>query len=286
MTLLIQVWILGMLRGGTSLMLTSLGGLLSERSGVINIGLEGMMLLGAFAGAVVSYFTKSALLGLSAAVLAGGLLAYAHAVLTQRLKVEHVMSGIALNLVALGVTSFLLRRLPDGIGSFSKVPSVPWWSLTIVACVLMGVIYVWLNYTPSGIRLQAVGNDAEKAAQVGIDPIKVRYFGVIASGMLAGLGGGYLSLAQTPGFSVNMSSGRGYIALAALILGRWNPFGAAAAALAFGLFYQAEEWMQGTPIFGVQLPTEFWLSLPYLLTVIALAGFRGRSKPPADLGKT
>lgn len=286
MEALLNLWVKGTLLSGTSLMLAALGGLLSERTGVVNIGLEGMMLAGAFAGAAVSFGVQNAMVGLLAAVVAGGLLALTHAFFTQKFKVDHVISGVALNLVALGATNFLRKRMPEGIGDFNQVPSVPWGVLAIAAFVLLGGIYVWLNYTASGVRAQAVGNDADKAAQMGVDPILVRYKGVVASGMMAGLGGAFLSLAQTPGFSENMSSGRGYMALAALIIGRWTPIGAAAAALMFGLFYQLEEYMQGMQGGALRLPTEFWLSLPYLLTVIALAGFLGKGRPPADLGKS
>jgi general nucleoside transport system permease protein len=282
----VALWIMGSLRGATSLMFAALGGVVSERSGVVNIGLEGMMLAGAFAGALGALLTGSAAAGIAIGVLAGGLLALAHAFFALTLKVDQVISGMALNLTALGLTSFLLRKVSSAVADFQKIPSAPPWVLTGVAIVLTVGLWWWLRGSVGGLRLQAVGHDARKASRAGVHPIRVRYGAVIGSGMLAGLGGAFLSVAQTPGFSENMTSGRGYIALAAVVLGRWSPLGAAGACVGFGLLYQMEEWMQGTPILGVQLPSEFWLSLPYLLTAVALAGFLGRSRPPGDLGRT
>ena len=290
------------IRQATPLILAALGGLLSERVGVVNIGLEGKILMGAFAAALGALLSGSLWVGLAAAVLVGLALALIHAVATQELCTDHIVSGVAINLLALGLSTYLFRQIivpREEAGESSVVPTFGSVSLgglenlpllkdqswlTLFALVLPFVLLALLTRTRWGLRVYAVGNDSQKARMMGVPVKRVRYLGVLLSGALAGLAGAFLVLAATGQFRENMSAGRGFIALAALIFGRWHPLGAAGAALGFGFFEALQMRLQGQPVFGVQLPTDLLLMLPYLLTVIALMGLLGRMKPPSDLG--
>ncbi len=293
-------------RQATPLILAALGGLMSERAGVINIGLEGKILLGAFAAALGALLTGSPLVGLACAVLVGLTLALLHAVATQELRTDHIVSGVAINLLALGLSTYLFRQVivpreeagqtsmvamfgAVRLGGLENLPILnallkdqSW--LTVFALALPFALLLMLRRTRWGLRVNAVGNDALKARTMGVPVKRVRYLGVLASGALASLAGAFLVLAATGQFRENMSAGRGFIALAALIFGRWHPLGAAAAALGFGFFEALQMRLQGQPLFGVQLPTDLLLMLPYLLTVVALMGLLGKMKPPSDLG--
>lgn len=290
------------IRQATPLILAALGGLMSERVGVINIGLEGKILMGAFAAALGTLLTGSLWIGLACAVLVGLTLALIHAVATQELRTDHIVSGVAINLLALGLSTYLFRQIivpREEAGESSVVPTfgavrlgglenLPFlkdqtW-LTLMALALPFVLLVLLTRTRWGLRVNAVGNDSMKARMMGVPVKRLRYLGVLWSGVLASLAGAFLVLAATGQFRENMSAGRGFIALAALIFGRWHPLGAAGAALGFGFFEALQMRLQGQPLFGVQLPTDLLLMLPYLLTVIALMGLLGRMKPPSDLG--
>jgi len=294
------------LRQATPLILAALGGLLSERTGVINIGLEGKILMGAFAGAYGALLTGSPWFGLGCAMWVGLLVALLHAIATQEFRTDHVVSGVAINLLALGLSTYLFRQLilpreerglssvvrgfePLQAGWLVHVPVLgalvkdqTW--LTLFAVLLPFILFWLLNHTRWGLRVDAVGNDAMKARTMGVPVKRVRYLGVLLSGVLAGMAGAFLTLASADQFRENMSAGRRFIALAALIFGRWHPLGAAGAAFGFGFFEALQMRLQGQPLFGLQLPTDLLLMLPYLLTVIALAGSFGRMKPPADLG--
>jgi len=290
------------IRQATPLILAALGGLLSERVGVVNIGLEGKILMGAFAAALGTLLSGSLWVGLAAAVLVGLALALIHAVATQEWRTDHIVSGVAINLLALGLSTYLFRQLivpREEAGESSVVPTFGAVSLgglenlpllkdqswlTLFALALPFVLLMLLTRTRWGLRVYAVGNDSQKARMMGVPVKRMRYLGVLLSGALAGLAGAFLVLAATGQFRENMSAGRGFIALAALIFGRWHPLGAAGAALGFGFFEALQMRLQGQPVFGVQLPTDLLLMLPYLLTVIALMGLLGRMKPPSDLG--
>jgi simple sugar transport system permease protein len=294
------------LRQATPLMLAALGGLMSERTGVINIGLEGKILMGAFAGAYGALLTGSPWVGLGCAMLVGLLVALLHAVATQEFRTDHVVSGVAINLLALGLSTYLFRQLilpreerglssvvqgfaPLQLGWLERLPVLgallqdQTWLVPFAVLLPLALFWV-LNHTRWGLRVYAVGNDAVKARTMGVPVKAIRYSGVLLSGVLAGMAGAFLTLASADQFRENMSAGRGFIALAALIFGRWHPLGAAAAAFGFGFFEALQMRLQGQPLFGVQLPTDLLLMLPYLLTVIALAGSFGRMKPPSDLG--
>lgn len=289
------------LRLATPLALAAIGGILSERSGVVNIGLEGQMLMGAFVGWASAVALGNGWLGVMCGMSAGALLGLLHALLTQRFRADHVVSGMAVNLLSAGGTVFLLRRFferpPDA-------PGVPEWGLKwlepvpVLGGLLAGqspfillmlglpfVLHTGLYHTMWGLRVRASGESMRKSRLAGISVVAIRYQCVILSGALAGLAGTYLSLSQLKVFTEGMSAGKGFIALAAVIFGRWTPLGATAAALGFGFLDALQQRLQGETLFGVQVPSELLLSLPYLLTIVALAGLVGRSIPPADLGK-
>ncbi|MFN3689572.1 MAG: ABC transporter permease [Fimbriimonadales bacterium] len=294
------------IRQATPLILAALGGLMSERVGVINIGLEGKILMGAFAAALGALFTGSPVVGLGCAIVVGITLALLHALATQEWRTDHIISGVAINLLALGLSTYLFRQIIvpreeagqtsvvamfapitlDGIESlpvFNALLKDQSW-LTLFALGLPFVLLVLLRHTRWGLRVNAVGNDSVKARTMGVPVKRMRYVGVLWSGVFASMAGAFLVLAATGQFRENMSAGRGFIALAALIFGRWHPLGAAGAALGFGFFEALQMRLQGQPLFGIQLPTDLLLMLPYLLTVIALMGLLGKMKPPSDLG--
>jgi len=273
------------LRGATPLILAAMGGVLSERAGVVNIALEGLMLTGAFV-AVWAGVTSGAV-GLLTALVVGGLLGLLHAVLTQRARMDHVVSGLGINLLAAGVTRYLsLRYFPTGI----RVNGLPY-TLFLALALLMPILVTLLLWrTHFGLRLRAVGESAASARMAGIAPGPPRYAAVTISGMLAALAGAYLSLADSHTFTSNMSSGKGYIALAAVIFGKWNPFGAMGGALFFGFFYALQTQLQMSNIhanlMGVDWTSPFLLdTLPYVMTLAALVSVVGRAVPPADLGR-
>jgi simple sugar transport system permease protein len=283
------------IRLSTPLLLAALGGVLSERSGVINIALEGMMLAGAFFGMLGSHITGSAWIGLLFGMVAGMTLGIIHAFLTQSFKVNQVVSGIALNIFALGVTTYLLRILFQHAGGSPPINGLPTWHLgqtlgdqnilSILAFTLVIPISLFLFRSPLGLRLRAAGENPSATTAAGINFRSLRYLALTCSGILGGLGGVYLSLGQLNMFTEGMSSGRGFIALAAVIFGKWTPWGAAIAALFFGFSDALQMRLQGQTIFGHVIPAEFMLTLPYVLTIIALVGFVGKAIPPAALGQ-
>ncbi len=286
------------LRLATPLVLAALGGILSERSGVVNIALEGMMLVGAFFGMLGSFTTGSPWVGVLLGMTAGGLLGLTHALLTQRVRLNHIVSGVALNILALGLTTYILRYVMQSVGGSPSVNGLPEWRIPFLGPVLSNqnavfylavALVIALNFAlfamPIGLRIRSAGENPEAAQSVGIKVGTVRYLAVTASGILGGLAGVYLSLGQLNMFTEGMSGGRGFIALAAVVFGKWNPYGAAGAALFFGFFDALQMRLQGQAIGGVTIPSEFMLMLPYLLTIVALAGFVGKASAPAALGR-
>ncbi len=288
-----------MLRFATPLVLAALGGLLCERSGVINIGLEGMMLMGAFFGIFGADLTGSWLLGCLIGMASGGLLALIHAVLSVSFRADQVVSGFGLNFLALGITGYVFVAHYGDQGTPGDVPRVPNVSLpliedldffgeaignanllTWVALLLVVLTTVFLFRTPRGLRLRSVGEKPRAAETVGVSVIRTRYVAVIASGFLAALGGAYLSIALLGSFNENMTAGRGYIALAAVIFGAWRPVGALIGALLFGF---SSALAQRLPEFSESTAVLFQ-ALPYVITLIVVAGVVGRSRPPASIG--
>ncbi len=296
------VWsalIAAMLRFATPLVFAAMGGMLCERSGVINIGLEGMMLMGAFFGIFAADQLGSWFLGALVGMAAGGVLALVHAVFSITLRADQVVSGFAANFLAVGITGYVFIAHYGDQGTPGDVPRVPELTLpliedldflgtaigsasllTWVALLLVPLLALYLFRTASGLRLRSVGEKPRASDSVGVRVLRTRYLAVIASGLLAGLGGVYLSVGLVGSFNEGMTDGRGYIALAAVIFGSWRPYGALAAALLFGF---SSAVAQRLPAFSESLAVLFQ-ALPYVLVLIVLAGLIGRSRPPAAIG--
>ena len=276
------------IRLSTPLILAALGGLFSERSGVINIALEGMMLAGAFTAAAVTYATGSPYVGLVAGMMAGMLIAAIHAVACIRYQADQVVTGTAINILMLGMPAFLSGALFLSSGSTPQIPKehlIPWLPIGI-AIVMVPLSWYVLYKTPFGLRLRSVGENPEAADAAGVHVARMRYAGVLLSGVLAGIGGAYLSIGQSSLFTRNMTSGRGFIALAALIFGKWRPFQTLLACLLFGFTEAVSIQMQGVVKLpsGDDIPVQFIQMVPYIQTIVVLAGFIGSSRPPRALG--
>ena len=275
------------IRTATPLLLAALGGLYSERAGVINIALEGLMLAGAFTAAAVTHYAGSPWAGLLAGIVAGVLVAAIHAVACIRFNADQVVSGTAINILMTGVPAMLSGALFLSSGSTPQIPKddlIPW-TPVVLALLLVGVTWYVLYRTPFGLRLRAVGENPEAADAAGVGVNRVRYTAVLLSGALAAIGGAYLSIGQSSLFTRNMTSGRGFIALAALIFGKWRPVQTMLACLLFGLTEAIAIQMQGVKLpSGDEIPVQFINIVPYVLTIIVLAGFIGRSRAPRALG--
>ena len=293
-----------MLRYATPLVFASLGGLFSERSGVVNIGLEGMMLMGAFFAIWGSDVTGTWTLGLAIGMVAGGLMGLLHAFFSISLRADQIVGGTAINFLALGLTTYLflkiygeqgaptdLSTIPDvSLGFLEDIPGVGDFLHDVfgqldlmiwVAIFLVPVVWLVVFKMPIGLRLRSVGEHPRAADTVGINVYAIRYGAVTLSGMLAAAGGAYLSLGFVNSFDDNMTAGRGFIALAALIFGNWRPWGAAAACLLFGFSSALSDFLQE---YSTSVSVLFE-ALPYVLTLIAVAGVIGRSIPPAAVGR-
>jgi simple sugar transport system permease protein len=276
------------IRLSTPLILAALGGLFSERSGVINIALEGMMLAGAFTAAAVTYAVGNPFIGLVAGMLAGMLIAAIHAVACIRYKADQVVTGTAINILMIGMPAFLSGAFFLSSGSTPQLPKeqlIPWTPI-VIAFAMVPISWYILYRTPFGLRLRSVGENPEAADAAGVRVARMRYAGVLLSGVLAGIGGAYLSIGQSSLFTRNMTSGRGFIALAALIFGKWRPVQTLLACLLFGLTEAITIQMQGVVKLpsGDDIPVQFIQMVPYLLTIVVLAGFIGSSRPPSSLG--
>jgi ABC-type uncharacterized transport system permease subunit len=287
------------LRYATPLIFGALGGLFSERSGVVNIALEGMMLMGAFFGAYGADKTGSWVLGLVVALLAGAVFGLLHALFAITFRADQIVSGTALNLLAVGITGYMYVASYGDQGTPDDLPQVPDVNLPIDSIPLLGDVFgqlnllVWLALamvlvtwvivfrTPTGLRLRSVGENPLAAETAGLKVVRTRYLAVMTSGALAALGGAFLSIGFLHTFSQNMTAGRGFIALAALIFGRWRPGAALSATLLFGF---GSALAQRLPVFSPSGAVLFQ-ALPYVLTLIAVTGLIGRSVPPLALGR-
>jgi len=284
----------------TPLTLGALSGTFCERSGVVNIGIEGMMLTSAFTGFAATFFSGSSLVGIAAALATGALLALLHAVLCIRFELNQIISGTVINLMAVGLTGYFNRVIFSG-RTVPGVPTLPRVEIPLLAdipfigpilfqhqpivfttIVLVFLAHTVLFHTPWGLRTRAVGEHPRAADTLGIDVYKVRYINVVVGGMIAGLAGAFLTLEAVGTFEKLMSNGRGFIALAAMVFGKWSPIGAFGAALLFGFSEALGVRLQ---IENVAIPYQFLGMLPYLLTIIVLAGVVGRSTPPAASGQ-
>jgi general nucleoside transport system permease protein len=260
----------------------ALGGVLSERAGVVNIGIEGMMVMGAFAGAGVGYYSGNPWLGFLIAGVAGGLVALMHALAAITFNADQTISGIAINLVGPGVALFLCRLFFQGAAMTppvpNKLPKLFGIDITVFIALALTVLLWFILYkTKWGLHIRAVGEKPAAADTMGINVTKVRYTSVIISGVLAGFGGAAMTLAIIPQFTQTAISGQGFIALAAVIFGKWTPHGAYGACLLFG-FSQALTVMLGGGSFAI--PSEILAMLPYILTIIVLILFVGKSVAP------
>lgn len=291
------------LRLATPIAFAALGGVITERSGVTNIALEGCMLVGAFFGIFAADKTGSLVVALAAALLAGVALAALHALAAITFRADQIVSGMALNILALGLTSYLNYEQYGTTGTPADLPGVPTFNvpglgglpfvgdvvgrqnaLVWVMVVLVIALQLFLFRTVPGLRLRAVGEHPRAADTVGIDVRRTRFWAVLGSGALAALGGVYLSMAVAGSFTDNMTNGRGFIGLAAMIFGRWTPVGALVASLIFGYGDALSVSLQGASLADVRFPVQLLSTIPYVLTILAVAGFVGRSRAPAADG--
>jgi simple sugar transport system permease protein len=288
------------IRLATPIALGALAGILSERCGVVNIAIEGMMLSAACAGFTVALYTQESGVGVLAAVLTGGAMAALHAVLALHVRIDQIISGTVINMLAVGLTGFIRHTFL--LHTTHAAPTLlPIWPLPFLSeipvlgrlffhqqpivysmFVLVVVVHLVLFTTRWGLRTRAVGEHPQAADTLGVSVITIRYGNVVAGGMIAGLGGAWFSLETVGSFEDLMTGGKGFIALAAMIFGNWNPLGALAGALLFGLSDALQIKLQ---IVGVEVPYQFLGMLPYLVTMIVLAGVMGRARPPAASGR-
>jgi general nucleoside transport system permease protein len=288
------------IRTAIPILIAALGFIYSERAGIVNIGAEGIMLIGALAGVAGSFYTGSAWYGVILAMIVCAAVALLFAFLTVTVRADQVVVGAALNILGLGLTTTLARVIfgvntaPPKIDAFTNIP-IPLLSdipvigpvlfnqnaIAYLTYILIPVLHFILFKTDIGLKIRAVGEHPKACDTVGINVYKVRYATIIFSGAMAGLAGSYVSLCLLSFFTENMIAGRGFIALAAVIFGKYRPLGALVAALVFGAGDALQFRLQAV---GTQIPFQFLLMVPYVLTILALAGFVGRNKGPAASG--
>lgn len=277
---------LATLRLATPLIFASMGGLMSERSGIVNVALEGFMLTGAFTGAVVGHFYASAWLGLAAAVVAGLIIGALYAFLVIEQKADQIVTGMALNLLVMGLIPFFTKILFNSTGSTPALAVEDRFSFEplILAFALPLLLHFWMFQTRSGLWVLFAGEKPEALEAAGVSTRKVRWSAVTLSGLFAAVGGASLSLFLASAYSPLMTGGRGFMALAALIFGKWKPLPTLAACFLFALADAVQIRLQGVQLAGVEIPVQFIQILPYIVTIIALAGFIGKSRAPKALG--
>jgi general nucleoside transport system permease protein len=285
----------------TPIALAALCGVISERAAVVNIAIEGIMLMSAMTAVMTATLTHSLLVGLIVAILTGGLVAALHALLVIRFKVDQIVSGVAINIFGSGITSFISSRYLESnidvlnnsgtmkvisIPLLARIPIIgpilfensPFVYITILLVILLHIL---LFYTPWGLRTRAVGEHPKAADTLGINVFLTRYVNVIIGGMIAGIGGAYFTIGSVGRFDQDMTAGKGFIGLAAMIFGKWNPIGAFLSSLLFGFADSLQVKMQ---ILRVSIPSEFLAMAPYIVTMIVLTGVVGRAVPPAADG--
>lgn len=283
------------IRLATPLIFAALGGMFSERSGVINIALEGLMLAGAFTAAVTTYELHNPFVGLLCGMLAGAALAFIYAVATIKFEADQVVSGMAINFLMVGLPALISGAVYDSSGSTPQIAKefqLPQFFnnnisiASILVFLLVPLCWYVLYKTPFGLRLRATGENPAAADAAGVNVIRLRYTAVIISGILAAAGGAYLSTGQSSLFTRGMTAGRGFIALAALILAKWKPVPVLLACLFFGFTEALSIQIQGAIKLpsGEEIPVQFIQIIPYVLTIIVLAGFIGLSRAPKALG--
>lgn len=277
-------FLLSVLRGATPLIFASMGGLLSERSGVIQIALEGMMLMGALFGAIGALFWTSPWIGFICGAFAGLLAALVFGIFALVLKTDQIIVGTGLNLLAAGIAPFVTKILYNTTGSTPNLPIEARFSQApiFLSFVVVGIVSYLYSKTKAGLLLRFAGEEPEVVASAGYSLDKVRWSFLLAAGFITGMGGASLSLFLASSYSPNMTAGRGFIALAALIFGKWRPLPALGACLFFALIDAIQIRLQGVES---GIPVQMIQMLPYLVTVIALAGFFGQSRAPKALGR-
>lgn len=289
-------------RLATPIALGAIAGILCERSGIVNVAIEGLMLTGACVGFIIAIYSGNSWVGVLGAVAAGGVIVMLHALLSIRFKTDQIISGTVINILAVGVTGFLrtavilpildqgrtgasLPRMP--IPGLSRIPILgpilfDHQPIAYLMLILVPVFTLLIYRTPWGLRTRSIGENPRAADTMGIDVIQMRYFNVFLGGLVAGLAGAWFSLEATFNFDDVMTNGRGFIALAAMIFGNWNPVGALGGALLFSFSDALQIKIQG---FDFALPPQFIQMLPYIITIIVLAGVVGRTRAPAAVGK-
>jgi general nucleoside transport system permease protein len=289
------------IRAATPILFAALGGIFSERCGVLNIALEGIMLISAFSAVVGSYFTGNPWLGVLMGLVGGLLASLIHAFMSIHMRADQAIVGTGINILGAGLPNFLMLKIWDRQGLSPIVERIPEWRIPVVAdlpiigpilgqhsplvylaLLLVPVCSYVLFKTPFGLRLRAVGENPRAAETVGISVYGMRYAGVMISGLLASLGGAFMSVSYLSQYTNHMTAGRGFIGLAAMIFGRWNPWGALLSSLLFGFAGGLQAALQAA---SVPIPPQFLLALPYVLTLVALVGAMGRAAPPAFVAK-
>ena len=292
------------IRNATPIALAAIGAVVCERSGIVNIAMEGIMLVGAFVAAIVAGATGNPWLGLLAAIFFGGLFSLLHAFATVTLHLDHVVSGAVLNVLALGITAYLMVLIVGHPGTTDPVPnslSELRWAIPVLSSIpLIGqmffnqtpivyfsfiliALFTWfLKRTKLGLHIRAAGEHPLALETIGVSVYKMRYLGVLVSGLVGGMAGAYLSIESNVSFTEGMTNGRGFIAMAAMISGGWHPVGAFLAALFFGFADALQVRFQVFQIADV--PEEIFIIFPYVMTVVAVAGLVRRSRPPKAVG--
>lgn len=296
----LETFLEGTIRTATPLAFASLGETVVERAGVINIGLEGAIIAGAFGGFVAAG-SGSTWVGFGGAMLAGTLVSAVFAFFAVHIRADQIITGTALSLLGLGVTATLYRQLYGATGAALSIPTMgitevpvlssipvigrPLFaqpSITYLLYFIIPAMWWWMYFTHAGLSLRATGEDPRAAMVAGISAKRIQLLSVLSGGALGGIAGGVLVIAQAGSFAEGMSAGRGFIAIAIVVLGRWHPLGVAAAALVFGAASALQYFFQAM---GWGLPYQAFLALPYVLTLLGLAGIAGKATPPAGLGK-
>lgn len=282
MDLILALLVLTIIKA-TPIVYAALGGVISERSGVVNIALEGMMVAGGFFAVLISFLTHNPWIGLAGGIAAGALVGWLFGIAVTRFKVDQIVAGTGVNLICTGGAAYALLLIWNQPGASVQVAALgnAFWILIVAAFVLAGAMHWFLYRTPWGLRVVATGENPHATKSAGIDPLRVRVWAVLASGALAGLGGAFLSVGEVNLFSDGMTAGRGFIALAAVIFGRWTPLGSTGAALVFGLFEALEFVVQGHFSW---LPPDAMQALPYLVALLALLAPMSKYRAPAADG--
>lgn len=296
------------IRQAIPITLGAMSGISSERSGIVNIGIEGMMLLSAFTGYTMNVYlsgldiamgnTTRLLLSVGVGLLTGGMLGLLHAVLCIQYKVDHIISGTVINLLAVGITGYFYNANAVTKGKIPNLIRNPWRGdhylkdvgvvlfdkdiITYLTFVIVAVMTFWLFHTTWGLRTRSIGENPRAADTLGINVYRLQYTNLFLSGVFAGLAGVYLTLADVGVFERGMTAGKGFIALAVMIFGKWHPMGALGGALLFGFLTALQNQLQ---FFGVNMPHQLVSLLPYVVTVVVLAGFVGQARPPAHVGR-